>query len=135
MSEAARLEQGLATTERQPFEVAEVLRGCIEGYRLAFAGRTFELDLPDGPVTVEGSPDLLAQLLDKLVDNANDFAAPGTPIRIRLERTEDEALLSVINLGVSLPEGAIACSPRWCRSGPARRRGVRTSGSACISRA
>jgi two-component system sensor histidine kinase ChvG len=109
MSEAARLEQGLATTQRERFELREVLRGCIAGYRLAFSERMFELEVPAGDddraVTVEGSPDLIAQLLDKLVDNANDFAAPGTPVRVRLEALDDAAVLSVTNLGLPLPEG------------------------------
>jgi two-component system sensor histidine kinase ChvG len=105
MSEAARLEQGLATTQKEKVELPDLLSGCVGGYRSAFAGRTFELELPEGGVTVEGSPDLLSQLLDKLVDNAHDFGAPGTPIRVRLEKTPDEAVVSVTNLGAPLPEG------------------------------
>jgi dedicated sortase system histidine kinase len=111
MSEAARLEQGLATTQRERFDLAVVVAGCVEGYRVAFSGRVFELELPqdaDGlarEVPVEGSPDLVSQLLDKLVDNAQDFGTPGTPIRVRLERTGTEAILSVANQGVPLPEG------------------------------
>ena len=111
MSEAARLEQGLAATQREPFDLAHVVAGCVEGYRIAFPNRAFDLELPQDanagsvPVPVEGSPDLLSQLLDKLIDNAQDFAIPGTPIRIRIERSESEAGLSVANFGVPLPEG------------------------------
>ena len=108
MSEAARLEQGLATTQRECFDLAAVVAGCIEGYRVAFSGRVFELELPREPsaqVLVEGSPDLISQLLDKLVDNAKDFGTPGTPIRVRLECTDSDAVLSVANQGVPLPEG------------------------------
>ena len=35
MSEATRLEQGLASLEREPFDLAPVVAGCVEGYRLA----------------------------------------------------------------------------------------------------
>ena len=110
MSEAARLEQGLATTQRERFDLAAVVAGCVEGYRVAFAGRVLELDLPkeaDGKpaeVPVDGSPDLISQLLDKLIDNAHDFGTPGTPIRLRLGLEDAQAVLSVSNLGESLPE-------------------------------
>ena len=35
---------------------------------------------------VEGSPDLIAQLLDKLMDNASDFTPQGGPIGISARR-------------------------------------------------
>ena len=113
MSEATRLEQGLQTTERERFDLAHVTAGCVEGYRSAFHNRDFELSIPDVPVFVEGSPELIAQMLDKLVDNANDFGSPGSPIRVRLERVGAEpdlgepgsAILSVSNHGDPLPEG------------------------------
>jgi signal transduction histidine kinase len=54
---------------------------------------------------VEGAPDLFAQLLDKLVDNADDFGAPGTPITLQLEPAGESATLSVTNLGGPLPAG------------------------------
>ena len=39
MSEATRLEQVLAGSEREAFDLAAVVRGCVEGYRLANPGR------------------------------------------------------------------------------------------------
>jgi signal transduction histidine kinase len=41
MSEATRLEQSLATVEREKFDLATVVRGCVEGYRLAHRDRQF----------------------------------------------------------------------------------------------
>ncbi|MFM9967482.1 MAG: ATP-binding protein [Burkholderiales bacterium] len=113
MSEATRLEQGLLATERERFDLALVTSGCVEGYRSAFYGRVFVLSMPDSPVMVEGSPELIAQMLDKLVDNANDFGTPGTPISVKLERTgvapelgnAGSVVLCIANLGDPLPEG------------------------------
>jgi two-component system, OmpR family, sensor histidine kinase ChvG len=104
MSEATRLEPGLASTERELFDLAEVVRGCVEGYRLANPGREILLREPGGPVLVLGAPDLLAQLLDKLVDNALGFARAGTPVLVRLEREGGTASLWVENQGPPLPE-------------------------------
>ena len=104
MSEATRLEPGLASTEREPFDLAAVVRGCVEGYRLANPGREILLREPGGPLPVLGAPDLMAQLLDKLVDNALGFARAGTPVRVGLERETGAASLSVENQGPLLPE-------------------------------
>lgn len=104
MSEASRLEQSLASTRRERFDLARVAAGCIEGYRLVYPQRAFEMRLPDSPVPVEGSPDLLAQLFDKLVDNANDFGSPGTAVAVELACSETNTSLSVTNRGESLPE-------------------------------
>jgi two-component system, OmpR family, sensor histidine kinase ChvG len=101
MTEASRLEQGLSSAARERFDAAAVVRGCVEGYRLAYAPRSFEISVPEQPVPVSGAPDLLAQMLDKLVENAVDFAAIGTPIRISLS---SDAHLRVENHGPALPD-------------------------------
>jgi dedicated sortase system histidine kinase len=104
MSEATRLEQGLAAVEREPFDLAAVVAGCVEGYRLAYPAQSFELALPRDKVVVSGSPDLAAQLLDKLVANAADFSSAGQPVRISLSTAYAAARLRVANQGPPLPE-------------------------------
>ena len=101
MTEASRLEQSLSAVERQRFDAAAVVRGCVEGYRLAYAPRTFQLVAPDQAVHALGSADLLAQMLDKLVENAVDFAAAGSSIRISIET---DGRLCVENEGPQLPD-------------------------------
>ena len=108
MSEATRLEQGLAAQERERFDLAAVVAGCVEGYRGAYPGHAFELGLPAGAIDVDGAPDLAAQLLDKLAANAVDFSAPGAAIRVSVEREGANegrlARVSVENPGPPLPE-------------------------------
>lgn len=103
MSEATRLEQSLRAAERERFELAALVRGCVDGYRLAYARTPFALELPGRALHVAGAPDLAAQLLDKLVENAVEFSLPGEPVRISLEERDDAALLSVENKGPLLP--------------------------------
>ena len=104
MTEASRLEQGLSTAGRERFDAAAVVRGCVEGYRLAYAPRSFELTVPGEPVPMAGAADLLAQMLDKLVENAADFAAAGTAIRILLLPKEGQTVLRIENQGPPLPD-------------------------------
>ncbi len=104
MSEATRLEQGLTATEQERFDLAAVVRGCVEGYRLANPGRSIQLREPGEPLALLGSADLLAQLLDKLVDNALGFARTGTAITVSLARHGRAVALSVSNDGPRLPD-------------------------------
>lgn len=104
MSEATRLEQSLHGEARSRFDLAEVARECVSGYRLAYPERTFELKAPAQVFAVDGSPDLFAQLLDKLVANAVDFGRAGAPIRIELARAGHAAQLAVTNAGPPIPD-------------------------------
>lgn len=104
MSEATRLEHLLREAERERFDLARVVAGCVEGYRGVYPGRKFDLRLPEGPVHVIGAPELVAQMLDKLVANAVDFGRPDAPIVVRLAKSGLETTLTVANEGPPLPE-------------------------------
>lgn len=103
MTEASRLEQSLSVVEPERYDLEPVVRGCVEGYRVAYPQAQFRLELPGRRAEVRGAPDLAAQLLDKLVENAVDFCSPGQPIDIRLENRTGESLLTVANKGPALP--------------------------------
>lgn len=103
MSEATRLEQALAATDSEVFDLRAVVGECVNGYRVAYPEREFEAHLPGYPVWVRGAPDLAAQMLDKLIENAADFAAAGTPIRVELAFRMTTATLAVVNRGPLLP--------------------------------
>ncbi len=105
MTEATRLEGSLADAERTRVDLGKLVAACVEGYRSAYPARPFDLVVPSGEYTLDGAPDLIAQMLDKLVANADEFGAPGTPVAIRLEETHDAVRLVVRNDGPSLPEG------------------------------
>jgi signal transduction histidine kinase len=51
-----------------------------------------------------GAPDLIAQMLDKIVENAVDFSPKGETIEIGIVVREGDALLTVSNVGPQLPE-------------------------------
>ncbi|MEO8006644.1 MAG: ATP-binding protein, partial [Betaproteobacteria bacterium] len=103
MSEATRLEESLATHERETFDLDAVTRGCVEGYRLAHGDRRFVFDAEPAPYPLQGSPDLIAQMLDKLAANAVEFSPPQSEIRFELRRDGGSARLCVSNDGPPLP--------------------------------
>ena len=53
---------------------------------------------------VEGSPELLIQMLDQLVDNAVSFSSEGDSIEVGVDTGDDFVDLSVTNPGPPLPE-------------------------------
>lgn len=108
MSEATRLEQTLQTEHISVFDLRELTEACVHGYRIAHPEQTYELQYDEKQSTqgmpIQGSPELFAQLLDKLTDNARDFALTDTAIIIALHRQGDKLILRVINQGPELPE-------------------------------
>ncbi|MEO8630801.1 MAG: ATP-binding protein [Betaproteobacteria bacterium] len=104
MTEATRLEQMLRTSQRERFDLSAVVTGCAQGYRLAYPGVRFELETPTEEIAVEGDADFAAQMLDKLIANAADFAQPDTPVIVQLRAGHGFATLSVTNDGPLLPQ-------------------------------
>lgn len=103
MREATRLEQMMREADRERFDLCKVVQGCVAGYAGAFPLHRFDLELPPMPVWLEGAPDLVAQLLDKVIDNATDFSPPGEPIEVRITTAGARATLAVSNVGPLLP--------------------------------
>jgi dedicated sortase system histidine kinase len=108
LSEATRLEQLLESAGRERFDLGAVVAGCVEGYRAAYPARPFEYRPPAEPVWMLGVPDAFAQLLDKLAENANDFAPAATAVRISLSANGPRATLAVENDGPALPQSMLA---------------------------
>ena len=103
MSQASRLERAIAAAEPEDFDLAAVVRGCVDSYRPLVAPRRLDADLPYDAVPMHGAPELIAQALDKLVDNARGFAPENGWIRIALHATSDGARIAVANSGPPLP--------------------------------
>jgi two-component system sensor histidine kinase ChvG len=105
LSEATQLERFLQDAERESFDLGKVVKGCVEGYRAAYPDQIFDLQAGVGELKIEGVPDAIAQLLDKLVANAMEFRAPGTSIDIALQQRSRQVVLGVSNKGAPLPPG------------------------------
>jgi signal transduction histidine kinase len=103
LREAARIEQGVRHSEHETLDLGQLLEMLCNGYRDAFPERRFESLTPDGPCFMNGAPDLLAQMMDKLVENAVEFSPDKGLIQIHLEQANNRWLLSVANEGPRLP--------------------------------
>ncbi|HEX7369603.1 MAG TPA: ATP-binding protein [Rhodanobacteraceae bacterium] len=105
MSEASRMERAMASADGEDMDLAQVVRGCAEAYRSLAAPRELRCEIPAQAVPLYGAPELIAQALDKLFDNALSFTAPDGWIRIALEMKDaGEARIVVANKGPPLPD-------------------------------
>lgn len=102
MGAATRVEEAIGSAERLRFDLVPLIASAVNAYRIAFPQRRFEAELAPGPLEIEGAPDLIVQLLDKLIENAVDFSPEGSTITLRLRREPSSAVLEVDNLGPPL---------------------------------
>lgn len=103
MSEATRIERAVGQAEGEDFDLGSLIGGCVESYRTVEASRQFTLKLAASPTLIHGAPELIAQALDKLIDNARSFTPVGGRIELRLTRLRLGYRLEVDNEGPPLP--------------------------------
>jgi two-component system, OmpR family, sensor histidine kinase ChvG len=104
MSEASRVEELMKNAELEKFDLTNVVESTVTAYRDVYADREFSFKHEGASFPASGSPELLIQMLDKLVDNAVSFSASGDEIEIALSSANNETCLSVSNPGPPLPE-------------------------------
>ena len=104
LTEAANLEEAMHSETKQSLDLASLVAEVVEGYNYSYQDQTFHLDSTNAPVLIEGNADHLAQMLDKLVDNAVQYTSPDRPIVIRIRDRESEAEIVVLNEGPTIPD-------------------------------
>ncbi|UGB38400.1 ATP-binding protein [Frateuria soli] len=103
MSEASRMERAIAAAEAEDVDLREVVRGCAEAYRPLIGARTLACELPQAPLPMHCAPELIAQALDKLLDNALSFTPADGWLRLALRACDDGAEITLANQGPPLP--------------------------------
>jgi two-component system sensor histidine kinase ChvG len=100
---AARVEESIKQSERVNFDLRDLLASAVAAYRGGFPQALIELEVPGEACFLRGAPDLIVQLLDKLIENAIDFCPADGTIQVRLARTRADYVLQVSNDGPLIP--------------------------------
>jgi signal transduction histidine kinase len=100
---AARLQEGRLELEREPVDVVRLVTEAVEEARpraesagIGLAARC------DGPLTVEGEPARLAQLLDNLVSNAIKFTPEGGHVAVDAAAHDGVVRIDVSDSGIGI---------------------------------
>jgi len=104
LSEATRLEQALQQTEKEDINLVDLVNGCVDGYRTAYPDNQFTLASQETNITIYAAPDLLVQMLDKLISNAVDFTQPQDPVLIIIDNKPKKVDIHIRNAGPHLPD-------------------------------
>ncbi len=102
--ELSRLESGQAVVEREPVDVANLLRVCARRFewQLKESGAAMRLDLPPLP-PLEGDERRLEHVFANLIDNAVRHTPKGGAITVRAEAQDALVRVTVHNTGSYIP--------------------------------
>jgi signal transduction histidine kinase len=99
----AQAEQGLVHLEREPTDLAHLVREALEAARPAVeaAGLTLHSRVPDHLVTMV-DPQRFAQVIDNLLSNAVKYTPTGGLIEVDLSVTHQRVELVVLDTGIGI---------------------------------
>jgi two-component system, OmpR family, sensor histidine kinase ChvG len=103
MSEANSLEHSIKSNELDQVDLVPLLQQLFASYVEIYPQHQLSVALPDSCAMVMASPELLAQALDKCVDNAASFCPEGGSISLTLAEKEQQWLIQLSNDGPPLP--------------------------------
>ena len=104
LTEAASLEEAMQDEKKEPIKLPQQLSEFVAGYQYVYSGHEFVVDNQDLDLFIEGSPEYLAQMMDKLIDNATEYCTENTPIIVRSKKNGNYAEISILNEGPELQE-------------------------------
>ena len=105
LTEAASIEEALTQDEIEVFDIAALLTEYVQNSQAKHENSTLRYYGRHSGVYVRGNDIRIVQLLDKIKDNAIDFALPGSEISFQLEiNQEQQVIMRVKNKGETIPQ-------------------------------
>ncbi|MDR7271472.1 signal transduction histidine kinase [Pelomonas saccharophila] len=105
--EVSRISTGKLILQREPLDMRRVVEVALESCQplIERGGHHLSVSLPDEELCVDGDLTRLAQSLSNLLNNAAKYTPDGGSIWLTLSRAGGNAVLTVRDSGVGLPEG------------------------------
>jgi signal transduction histidine kinase/ligand-binding sensor domain-containing protein/AraC-like DNA-binding protein len=107
--DVARLEAGAMQLSPSRFDLGALLRGALDGFRMAAEGKQLHLraDVPPScPITLD--PDAVEKIVTNLLSNAVKFTPPAGHVTLRLQRGPETITIAVMNTGPTIPLAQLA---------------------------
>ncbi|HEX2223643.1 MAG TPA: ATP-binding protein [Thermoanaerobaculia bacterium] len=104
--DVSRITRGKVELHREKLDLAVVVERAVDSLRQRIEEHQLGLavSLPPEPLWVDADPTRLDQILVNLLNNAVKFTPAGGRIEVALRRENGDALLSVLDTGIGIPE-------------------------------
>jgi len=102
----SRIEAGRLELEIRPIRVEALVNGCVETARLNAQARGLEIhvDLEKDTPAVRGDGAQLGEVLQNLLDNAQQYTPSGGKIEVKARSNGQEVVFTVTDTGIGIPE-------------------------------
>lgn len=107
--DASRIRQGRLELRREAVDLVALVSRVMDEHRDADPRRrhTFVMDAPTAPVLGEWDTERLRQVFANLLGNAVKYSPRGGEIRVSVVARGDDALVSVRDHGIGIPDGEL----------------------------
>jgi len=104
MLSIARIESGALHLTLEPVQLGDAVAAAAERLKRTAPDRRVDWDPKDAGVSVLADWDSLGQIFDNLLDNANRYAPPGTPITVGVAQEDPgRVTIRVVDHGPGVP--------------------------------
>jgi heavy metal sensor kinase len=125
----ARADAEAGLPDLQAVDLATWVADHVGKWRASHPGTDVRVDVDESTPSVRAHPELLAQLVDNLLDNALKYGPAGGPIQVRVAVKDGQAQLTVEDSGPGiLPEDLTHVFDPFFRTAAARSAGIRGVG-------
>jgi signal transduction histidine kinase len=107
--DTTRISRGKIVLHRERFDLREVVRSTIDDHRALFEerGLALRLEVPAGPVWIDGDPTRMSQVLSNLLQNAAKFTRPAGSVSVAIHTSEGRAALHVRDDGAGMEQAVL----------------------------
>ena len=125
---ASQFETGQYEISKQVVDLSVIAVQCIQSFKERYTNRQC-IDSIDTAIQLEGEPLLLQLMINNLLDNANKYSAPETPIFIDLNIVGTNIELTVKDQGIGIvPEERSKVFDKFYRVGAEQTRTTKGTG-------
>jgi signal transduction histidine kinase len=108
--EVSRITRGIIDVQREPLDLASIVRSAIDTSRpiLEAAHHELTVDVPTETIAITGDAVRLTQVFANLLTNAAKYTNTGGHIWLTVRREGERALISVRDNGIGIPSDQLA---------------------------
>ncbi len=105
MLDLSKIDSGDMKLNRKKFNISKIVFDTLLSFEHRIDEKNIEIQGMDRirPLTVNGDPDLIHQVVYNLIENAVKFVNPGGYINIKVYSRERQAYVKISNSGIGIP--------------------------------